>query len=193
MDKFKTLDALIKSEALSTEEVVKHWIETKCLNIRKLQQVYTCIPIDRAHLPNIKFGMIWYTDDTVSQELRPDKTVKAVVLGVNLESNSIYGDTFIEKLDISKTEMDLFLDDNPGLDLASETKFASLTKNNKELNKILKKIGKPTWKGRTYWCAETILRDGSTTAHFLPGHQKILIDVDENHDFHPIYEHLVRT
>ena len=189
---FTQIDELIESNALSTEEIVKHWIGTKRFDIGKMMRAYTCIPIDRAHLLEIKFGMIWYTDDTVSLELLPDKEVKSVVLGIDPEYNIIYGDTFIEKLDISKTEMDLFFDDHSEVELASEQKFARLTKMSQELNKILKKIGKPTWNGRIYWCAENISSNGMTTAHSLPNHKKIHVDANETHDFHPIYEYLVR-
>ena len=192
MNKFEKIDALIKSEALSTEEIVKHWLEIKRLDINKLQQAYACIPINRANLELIKFGMIWYTDDTVSRELRPDKTVKSLVLGVDLEHNIIYGDTFVEMLCVSKTAMELYLDDHPETDLASEQKFAQLTKESKTLNKILKQIGKPTWKGRTYWCAENTLENGGTKAHNLPLHASIFVDDMEPHDFHPVYEYLVR-
>ena len=192
MDKFKIIDKLVKSEALSTTEIVQHWIENKCINIENLLKNYTCIPINRANLQDIKFGMIWYTDDTVSQKRRPDKTVKSVVLGTNLEYNIIYGDTFIEQLGISKTEMELYLDDHPDIDLASEQKFAYLTQQSIALNRILKQIGKPTWKGRTYWCSENTHDNGKTLAHHLPLHTSIWIDDAERNDFHPIYEYLVR-
>ncbi|MBR1604597.1 MAG: hypothetical protein IJ660_00640 [Alphaproteobacteria bacterium] len=192
MDKLSLIDALIKSEALSTEEIVKHWIETKRLNIEKLQRAYACIAINRANLEHIQFGMIWYTDDTVSRELRPDKMIKSVVLGVDLEFGIIYGDTFLEMLNTSKTEMELYLDDHPNVDLASEQKFARLTKESRKLNGILKQIGKPTWKGRTYWCAENTSENGAIKGHNLPLHTSLFIDEMERHDFHPIYECYVR-
>lgn len=188
MKKFAKIDALIESQALSTKEIIKHWVETKKLNIGEIIGAYTCFPINRANLQEITFGMIWYTDDTVSRELRPDKTVKSIVLETNLEYHIIYGDTFIEKHDISRDEMELFLDEHPEVELATEQRFAQLTQRDKELNKILSKIGKPTWRGRTYWCAENVKENGMTKAHSLPLHIALPVDAGENQDFHPIYE-----
>ena len=149
------------------------------------------IPIDLSHLKAIKFGMIWYIDDTVSQEFYPDKTVKSVVLGIDIENGIIYGDTFIDKREISKQQVDSFLDEYSRIKLFSEPEFSGITDKIAELNEILKKIGKPTWQGKTYWCSGRILYDGSMMAHYLPGHTQVIVDVEEYHDFHPIYEYQV--
>lgn len=52
------------------------------------------IPITQDNLSRILPGMIWYEDDTVSEELIEDKTVKSVVLFI--KEGVVYGDTFVD-------------------------------------------------------------------------------------------------
>ena len=46
------------------------------------------------NLSRIIPGMIWYEDDTVSEELIEDKIVKSVVLFI--KEGVVYGDTFVD-------------------------------------------------------------------------------------------------
>ncbi len=61
-----------------------------------VRETFSVFPINKQYLSEIHAGMVWYDDDTVSDDILENRTVKAVVLAVI--GNKIIGDSGSEVL-----------------------------------------------------------------------------------------------
>ena len=118
-------------------------------NVQNAQIV--CIPLSEATLSQVKAGMIWYEDDTVSAVLIPEKRIKSVVLLV--QNGIVYGDTFIEDQKSGK-EISDFVNSYQKQFQPKETvcqltfrEMAQVVPHLNRINEVLARLEKPVWMG----------------------------------------------
>lgn len=121
------------------------------------------IPITQDNLSRIQPGMIWYEDDTVSEELILDKIVKSVVLFI--KNGVVYGDTLVDANSSwggSYKLIENFTNNYISKGEAywmNNRDFGTLAENINTINATLSLLDKPLWRSNwkdLYWsCAES--------------------------------------
>lgn len=114
------------------------------------------IPLTKANFENIKVGMYWYDDDTVSETYYSDRRLKSLVLAVY--EDYIIGDTFFQTermLDYNRAMCEIGSFTNSYIPKgkahrATLRDLESVANNIEVINQALKTIEKPQW-GFSYW------------------------------------------
>jgi len=113
------------------------------------------IPLDKANLEQIKVGMYWYDDDTVSETFYRDRKLKSLVIAVY--KDYVVGDTFFEKslLDFNWAMNEVGRFENAYIPAGHAHKaqlrdIESICNNIAVINQALKAIDKLQWRF-TYW------------------------------------------
>jgi hypothetical protein len=114
------------------------------------------IPLSKETLKEVKAGMYWYDDDTVSETYYPDRKLKSLVLVIY--EDSIIGDTFHESKNMIDYPMamheivsfasDYIIKGNAHKPTSNDLYY--LSQNLEVINQALKAIGKPIWRF-SYW------------------------------------------
>lgn len=111
------------------------------------------IPITQDNLSRIIPGMIWYEDDTVSEELIEDKIVKSVVLFI--KEGVVYDDTFVDtesswhgSYKLIEKFTNKYVAEGEAYWMTCKD-FDVLAENINTINSTLRILDKPLW--RCYW------------------------------------------
>ena len=110
---FNLINEVVKSSGMTEQQVFEHWLNEGLITLPQEnnqpennsdEDLYSqeneettdgAIKLCRRNLSKIKVGMMWYDDDTVSEDLIEDKKVKSVVVAIS--GKTVYGDTFVEE------------------------------------------------------------------------------------------------
>lgn len=125
-------------------------------NVDGKHQSSGVIPLNLHNCSEVKSGMFWYSDDTVSGELIPDKDLKSIVLFV--KRGWVVGDTFEQQklpwnkaMDYVNTFANSFVVSGEAYKIPFD-ELLFVYDNVVNINNALEKVGKPLW-DKKYWSA----------------------------------------
>ena len=154
MNKFQKFDELLKSEALTADDMLKYWVRTRQLSTTAIRRAYFCFPISRSMQHDVNPGMFWYTDDTVSKEFIPEKEIKSIVLYVDEINNKIYGDTFYTGKN-SWEAVRMYFEHHPEYTLFNRYQFSQVVDHWDAINRARQEISLQVLLEGDYWTPDT--------------------------------------
>ncbi len=142
------VNGFMQQHNLTVDDLLNYLVERKAKE--------QTIPLNKANFEQIKVGMYWYDDNTISETYYSDRRLKSLILAVY--EDHVIGDTFFQKsrlLDFNSAmcEIASFKNDYIPCGKAHRAKLKdleSVANNIDVINKALKAIGKPQWRF-SYW------------------------------------------